>query len=301
MDSKCLIEVDDIHHGPLIVCVLLLASDIACYAQSTPQPPSPWTVVAVRGRRLGEVPFENASGYLRRSPDPNYVPGPDSLVVHVTIIERRGYVEILDLRTGRSRRLLDAWASLPQWSPDGRYVSCVVWRSVIKHHELTVVDVHTGNIVADPDVRASGTEAKWSPDSHKIAASGVIYGSPRAMLYTVSISGGTATILDSLDVLAAHDFSWSPDSRWLAFSKPTELDDMGEDPVAADLWIADVETGNTWPLLETPDWIESKPLWITDHTIQVNRRARHGDERGGQQTVVVELSDSRKEVSPHPE
>jgi hypothetical protein len=40
-------------------------------------------------------------------------------------------------------------------------------------------------------------------------------------------------------------------------------------------------------LLETLDWIESNPRWVTNRLIQVDRR-RPGDDMG-EQTVVVEL------------
>jgi Tol biopolymer transport system component len=119
------------------------------------------------------------------------------------------------------------------------------------------------------------------------------------MLYAVSIPDGKVTVLDSLDVLASHDFSWSPDGRWLAFTRPTELDRMGEYPVAADLWIADTETGNTWPLLEGPEWVESDPLWITARSIQVNRRDRDGDELGAEQVVVIEIAGEKEKAPQH--
>ena len=62
-------------------------------------------------------------------------------MARVTIIQRRGYVEILNLRTGNAQRLLDTPASLPMWSPDGRYISCTVWKSTVRPYVLTVVDV----------------------------------------------------------------------------------------------------------------------------------------------------------------
>lgn len=281
------------YRGVVLACILVFGADVGCSAQSSPPPSNPWTVFTVRERRAGEVPFEDASGYLRRSPDRNYMPGPDSLVACVTIEKRRGYVELLDLRTGKSKRLLMGF--LPQWSPDGKYISCLVWKSAIKHGELTIVDVVTGNVLVEPEVGAGGgAEQKWSPDSRMIAVSGGIHASPRRLLYTVSVPEGRVAVLDTTDVLAGYNLSWSPDSRWLAFTRPTELDNMDEDPVAADLWIAEAETGKTWILLETPEWLESDPQWISNTTVQLTRAARQGGETGVQQTVVVELNSTRK-------
>ena len=284
-------------HWSPVGCLLILVSDVACSAQSTPKSANPWSVTTVRERRADEIPFERATGYLREPQSRNFVPGPDSLVARVSIIERKGYVEVLDLRTGAAERLLDAWASLPQWSPDGRFISCVAWRSVLKHHELTVIEVATKRLVADPDVRASGTNAKWSPDSRMIAAAGVTYASPRCLMYVVSIPDGAATVIDSTDVLMSPSFSWSPDGRWLAYAKPTELDHLGEDPLAADLWIADPTTGKTWLVLATPEWVEMAPLWVTNRTILVTRSLRQGDQRGSEQSVVIEITHEEDTVS----
>jgi Tol biopolymer transport system component len=141
-------------------------------------------------------------------------------------------------------------------------------------------------ILLNPEVRASAADMKWSPDSRTLVADGVIYARPRSMLYTVSVPEGKVTVLDTLAVLAGYEFSWSPDGRWIAFSRPTRLDRLSEDPVAADLWIADARTGATWLVLETPDWIESNPLWITNRTIQVDRVHWDGSEPGVEQWSV---------------
>ena len=271
---------------PVTALLLLLSALPGCS-----QPSDPWSVVSVRERLSGEVPFEESSRYLWPSPDANNVPGPDSLVVRViTNEEHHPYVWLEDLRTGKSSLLLDAWASLPHWSPDGKYITCVVWKSRGRPHELTVVDVATRTLLLDPEVGSSVSDIKWAPDSRTIAADGVIYGRPKSMLYTVTVPEGKVTVLDSLDVLAHYEVSWSPNGRWIAFSRPTVLDHLGEDPVAADLWVADPETGKIWPILETPDWVESNPLWITDNTILIERVHWDGIHLGIEQQMVVELS-----------
>jgi len=254
-------------------------------------PSNPWTVLSVRERRPGEVPFEEATRYLWPSADANIVPGPDSLVARVQIDEEhRAHVEIQDLSTGQVIPLLEGNASLPHWSPDGEYISCVVWKSMRQHGELTVVDVATRTVLLDPEIDAAGSTMKWSPDSGTLAVAGEVYAKPRTMLYTVTVPEGTLRTLDTLEVLADFEFSWSPNGRWIAFSRPTKLDHLGEDPVAADLWVADTATGMRWPLLTTAEWVESNPLWITDSTIQVDRIRRDDTELGIEQCIVVELS-----------
>jgi len=257
------------------------------------QTSNPWTVVTIRERLTGELPFEEKSHYLWPSPDANNVPGPDSLVARVRTDENHHpYVEIEDLRNGKAVRLIEEYTFLPHWSPNGKFIGCEVWKSPGQNSELTVLDVATRTILLNPEVRASAGSMKWAPDSRAIAADGVIYGCPRTTLYKVSIPSGTVTILDTLDVLAAYEFSWSPDGQWIVFSRPTKLDNLSEDPVAADIWIADSKDGSTWSLLETSDWVESNPLWITNHTIQIDWVQWDENEPGVVQRVVIELSNS---------
>lgn len=273
---------------PLFVLALLvgLAADTGC-SRSSESTSDPWTVVAVRERRSGETSFEESSGYLRPSSNRNYAPGPDSLVARVeTDASLHPHILIEHQGTGQADTLFDAWASLPQWSPDGRFISCVVWKSLHNPYQLTVVDVAAKRVVLESGVKANGTKSKWSPDSRSIVVSGVSRASSWVMLYTVAVPSGKTTVLDSVKVLMAHDISWSPDSRWIAFSRPTELDRY-DNVAASDLWIADALSGKTWLLLETPDWVESNPQWITNRSIQIDRRRPEDDM--GEQTAVVEL------------
>lgn len=266
--------------------VFLPTADAGCSPRG-----DPWTVVTVREARPGEIPFEDASRYLWPSEDANNVPGPDSLVAHVRTDEtHHAYIEVENLRTGKSIRLQTGNSCLPQWSPDGKYIACVVWKSRHQPHELAVANVVSDSVVLDPKAKASVTTIKWSPDSHRIAVEGTIHSRPHQMLYMVSFPRGKITVLDTVDVLANYGFSWSPDGRWIVFSRPTKLDNLGEVTVAADLWIADTETGGTWPLLETPEWVESKPLWVTNDAIQVDRAHSDGREVGATQCVIIELS-----------
>jgi dipeptidyl aminopeptidase/acylaminoacyl peptidase len=269
----------------------LLPGDTACAAASKRRSASPWRVVTVRQPWAEDVPFETRTDYLRSSSDANNVPGPDSLVARVTIEKRRGYVEVVDLGSGNVRRLPDAWGSFPQWSPDGRYISCVVWKSTSRPHELTVVDVATMTVAVKPELRISGTETRWSPDSRTIAASGVVHDSPRSMLCVVSIPEARVTVIDTVEVFEAHEFSWSPDGRWIAFSRPTRADGHYGTTAAA-LWIADAATAESWCILDSSEWAEMDPLWITNRSIQITR-VRWGDDGPiEERRLVVELSHS---------
>jgi Tol biopolymer transport system component len=251
-------------------------------------------VIKVREPRPGDVPFENASNYLRLSEDANNVPGPDSQVAHVRSDDpHHSYIEVENLETRKSIRLHSGYSFLPQWSPDGKYIACVVWKSRNRPGELAVASADNGEVLLDPRARASVATMKWSPDGHRIAVEGPIHLRPHEMLFTVSFPEGKTTILDSLDVLVDYEFSWSPDGQWIAFSRPTKLDHLGEVTLAADLWIADVTTGRAWPLIETPEWVESNPLWVSNSVIQMDRSRRDGEEVGTKQRLIIQLSRHR--------
>ena len=275
--------------------LILLNAHSACTRESV----NPWAVVAIRAPREGEVPFEESSGYLWPSEHANDVPGPDSLVAHSRSDEQHGtYLEVEDQRTGEVVRVLDHGGSLPHWSPDGQFISCVIWKSARQPHELAVVDVKSRRLLVDPDVSASGTTMKWSPDSRTLAAAGVIYGQPRGILYTISIPSGAIRVLDSLAVLSDYEFSWSPDGRWIAYSRPTELDPVSEEPVASDLWIADASTGDAWKIVESPDKVESNPLWVTNNAIQFEQASGPAADSGVTERRILELRLDGTRASP---
>ena len=206
----------------------------------------------------------------------------------LTDAKHHPHIVIERMDTGQIDTLFAGWASLPQWSPDGRQIACVAWKSPERCYQLTVVDVATRTVVVD-DEFASGSNSKWSPDSRTIAVSGSEYRSGRSILYTVSVPGGKVTVLDTLEVFADYDFSWSPDGRWIAFSRPTRVHHVG-DTIAADLWIADAATGKSWCILAAPDWVESDPLWITNRSIQITRVKWNDEGANQEQRVIVELS-----------
>jgi hypothetical protein len=266
---------------------MLLAST-KCDAVRGHSSANPWKVATLREPWADDIPFETRTEYLRPSSDRNYVPGPDSLVARVVSVARRGYVEIKNARTGESRRLLEPSASLPQWSPDGSLISCAVWTRETWAGKLTVVDVATREIVLESDL-THASESKWSPDSHAIAASGVGYKWTGALLYTVTVPDARVTVIDSLNVLASHEFSWSPDGRWIAFSRPTRLHHYG-DVIAADLRIADAAMGDSWCILVGSEWAVLDPLWITNRSIQITRVRWHDEGDNEEQRLVVELS-----------
>ena len=153
--------------------------------------------------------------------------------------------------------------------------------------KLCVLEVPSGKVVIDMD-RATATNTKWSPAAQRIVGAGVSYGDEGIMIYSVTVPEGKVTVIAAHDVLGDVDFSWSPDSRWIVYARPTRLHHVG-DTMVSDLWIADPETGASWCVVEATDHHQSNPLWITGTTIQVDRVWWTEEGTNREQRVVLEL------------
>jgi tricorn protease len=111
------------------------------------------------------------------------------------------------------------------WSPDGKYVAYV--SDAAGEYDIYIVDPRGG---AEPDKLTSHTAGylhtlRWSPNSDKIA-----YTDHTLTLNIVDIKSKKITRVDkaeyehidvSLDLKPIYDFRWSPDGRYIAYSKLT--------------------------------------------------------------------------------
>jgi tricorn protease len=99
------------------------------------------------------------------------------------------------------------------WSPKGDRVA---WISDASGEEELYVRDHLGQSDAVRVTRGSATRLyapQWSPDGSKIA-----FGDSEARIYVVGSDGSNKRLVDDDSGYHQHDFSWSPDSRWLAYS-----------------------------------------------------------------------------------
>jgi tricorn protease len=105
----------------------------------------------------------------------------------------------------------------PAWSPDGKSIA---WFSDESgEYALHVADQSGLGKVRKIDLGGPPSffySPKWSPDGKKIA-----YSDKRLNLWCVEADGGTPVKLDTdlLEVNNEFDAAWSPDSRWLAYTK----------------------------------------------------------------------------------
>ncbi len=105
----------------------------------------------------------------------------------------------------------------PAWSPDGKWIAYLSDRS--GEYEIHVVgsDGRTPDRQVTQGNRGGGTfrfAPRWSPDAKKLA-----FSDKTMTLWWCDVASGRLTRVDKSDWAEIQDYCWSPDSKWIAYSK----------------------------------------------------------------------------------
>jgi tricorn protease len=111
----------------------------------------------------------------------------------------------------------------PTWSPDGGSIAYYSDRS--GEYEIYVMD---GNGAKAPRQLTANSRTwrfppKWSPDGRML-----LFADRDQRLQVLDVAGGAVTLVDRARRHDLTDYDWSPDSRWLVYSKDG---DSGQDAV----------------------------------------------------------------------
>ena len=132
------------------------------------------------------------------------------------LVAARGEVFSVPVEHGVSRNLTNSAGAHERevaWSPTGDRVA---WISDASGEEEIYVADHLGKEAATRVTGDSSTRLYspvFSPDGNKIA-----YGDSEARIFVVDSNGDNRRQVADDPGFPQHDFSWSPDSRWLAYS-----------------------------------------------------------------------------------
>ena len=136
------------------------------------------------------------------------------------VFEARGEILTVPAEKGDIRNLTNTVGAVerdPSWSPDGKWIAYLSDES--GEYELRIRaqdgrgDARKINI---GDANSFFYNPVWSPDSKRIA-----YGDKRMNLLILEIENGKSTKVDTApyDDDQPSGMSWSPDSKWLVFSR----------------------------------------------------------------------------------
>jgi len=127
----------------------------------------------------------------------------------------RGDVFTVPVEHGVTRNLTqrgDAHDREAAWSPDGRHVAFISDRSGEEQLYLVAGDGGPARALTD-GLTARLYQPVWAPDSEAIA-----FYDHTGIVHVVDLEGNRTEVTDS-PFEAIDDYTWSPDARWLAFSR----------------------------------------------------------------------------------
>ncbi len=157
------------------------------------------------------------------------------------VFDARGDIYTVPAENGRTENLTRSSGVrefYPVWSPDGKWIACYSDQS--GDYELMLIDPSN---MEKPQTLTQGHKvwkypAVWSPDSRKLA-----FSDKNQNLQIIDIKSHEITVVDQADLNEITDYSWSPDSLWLAYSKNAE-NDLGA------IWLYSLEMRKSRQLLD---------------------------------------------------
>ena len=134
------------------------------------------------------------------------------------VFEARGDLFTVPAKDGEPRNITQSQGVHerdPVWSPDGRWIAYLSDRS--GEYELYVI-AQDGSGSERQVTRGLGDswtlQPIWSPDSRKLA-----FADKKLRLRYVDVASGAIVDCDRGELNELTDYSWSPDSKWLAYVK----------------------------------------------------------------------------------
>lgn len=186
--------------------------------------------------------------------------------------DRRGSwdVFVMSVTGGQPMQLTDDAAQElhPSWSPDGKMIAFCRLGVTSGRWELWVVDV------ANPAVQrflGYGLFPEWSPTGNKILFQRSRERGDRMFsAWTIDFDNGEGvnpTEVASSSIAAVVNPAWSHDGQKISFATiPAPLNEMGQRPDSADLWIQNID-GSGRANLTGGRYVNLMPTWGADNRI----------------------------------
>jgi tricorn protease len=136
------------------------------------------------------------------------------------VIGARGDVFTVPAKYGVARNLTQTpgvHERNARWSPDGKWIAYVSDASGEDELYLAPQDGTAPPTQLTQNADTYKYQLRWSPDSRKI-----LWSDKKLRLQFVDVSTREVTRVVQATAWEISDFSWSPDSRWIAYAKPEE-------------------------------------------------------------------------------
>ena len=157
------------------------------------------------------------------------------------VFEARGDIFTVPATEGVTYNLTDSQGVRelnPAWSPDGRFIAYCSDKT--GEYEIYLMDTSENNAVIPLTTGGAAWKYQpvWSPDSTKL-----VFSDRNLLVQVVDVKTKAVSVVDKARRFELTDYAWSPDSKWLAYSKD------GDNAQAA-VWAYSLETGKTQRLTD---------------------------------------------------
>ena len=136
------------------------------------------------------------------------------------VVGARGDIFSIPSKSGITRNLTNSSGAHDReatWSPDGKHIAFV--SDMNGEYELYVMK--QDGLEKPVQLTSKGDtyiyEVLWSPDSKKL-----LWGDKMLRLQYVDIESKKVTLIEKSQLWEMRDFAWSPDSKWIGYTRPAE-------------------------------------------------------------------------------
>ncbi|MDP2724427.1 MAG: PDZ domain-containing protein [Bacteroidales bacterium] len=135
-----------------------------------------------------------------------------------------------------------------EWSPDGKYISYISDRTGEDEIYIQNQNGLEPAIQLTDNSKTYKYNPIWSPDSKKL-----LWSDKMGNLNYLDVATKKVTVAGNAEAWEIRDYSWSPDSRWIAYTKPQSF-------TVNRIFIYDTQSGESHPVTDT--WYDaSDPSW----------------------------------------
>jgi len=181
-------------------------------------------------------------------------------------------ISIFDLATGRVRQHPNGdlyHLYNPCWSPDGKWFISTVHAGMGYRHGILAIEAEGQGVYnleipgCRPDISPDGKRVAWGASDWALRVGDLDFSGPEPKVVNVRDA------VTSTKPIKIYHVDWSPDGKYLAFSRGPEKKVMGRIPeivgVTArgwDICVADAEALNRWMPVTTDGNCNKEPDWI---------------------------------------